>query len=64
MNVSQRVITKSVSRFIPLIGAVGVGAFTYYDTNQVAATAIELFASDGKVVTSEKEEIGRKDDEL
>jgi hypothetical protein len=28
------------------VGAVGVGAYAYYDTSQVAATAIDLFAKD------------------
>lgn len=39
-------IGKAVSRWVPLIGAVGMSAYAYYDTNQVAATAIELFSSD------------------
>jgi hypothetical protein len=36
--------TKGASRLMPLVGAVGVGAYAYYDTTQVAKTAIELFA--------------------
>ncbi len=44
VNLSERVITKSLCRFIPLVGAVGIGAYAYYDTSQVAATAIELFS--------------------
>ena len=44
VNLSERVITKSLCRFIPLVGAVGLGAYAYYDTSQVAATAIELFS--------------------
>lgn len=43
VNVSERIITKSLSRFIPLVGALGLGAYAYYDTTQVAATTIELF---------------------
>jgi hypothetical protein len=46
VRVTQRVIAKTLSRFVPLIGALGVGAYAYYDTTQVAATAIELFSSD------------------
>jgi hypothetical protein len=32
-----------------MVGAVGVGAYAYYDTRQVARTAIELFSDDGSV---------------
>lgn len=46
VQVTQKMIGKTVSRWVPLIGAVGVSAYAYYDTHQVAATAIELFASD------------------
>jgi hypothetical protein len=31
---------------VPLVGAVSVGAYAYFDTNQVAKTAIELFSKD------------------
>jgi hypothetical protein len=48
VRVTQRVIGKSISRWIPVIGALGVGAYAYYDTTQVAATAIELFSKDLK----------------
>lgn len=43
MHISQRVIGKGISRWIPVIGALGAGAYAYYDTTQVARTAIELF---------------------
>src|SRR5204863_1051118 len=43
MRVTQRLIAKSVSRWLPIVGALGVAAYAYYDTAQVAATAIELF---------------------
>ena len=46
VRVTQRVIGKSISRWIPILGALGVGAYAYYDTTQVAATAIELFSRD------------------
>jgi hypothetical protein len=44
VQVSQKVLGKSVSRFVPLIGAVGVGAYAYFDTTRVAQTATELFS--------------------
>ncbi|MDD5336217.1 MAG: hypothetical protein PHS32_20975 [Rhodoferax sp.] len=46
VKVTQNVIGKSVSRLLPLIGAVGVGAYAYFDTTQVAKTAIALFSSE------------------
>ena len=45
-KLTQNIIGKGVSRFVPLIGAVGVGAYAYFDTTQVAKTAIELFSKD------------------
>lgn len=41
---SQRVIGQTISRFVPVIGALGVGAYAYYDTNKVAVTAMETFS--------------------
>lgn len=43
VRVTQRVVGQGISRWLPLVGALGVGAYAYYDTTQVAATAIELF---------------------
>jgi uncharacterized protein (DUF697 family) len=44
VKVSQRVVGKGISRWLPVIGAMGVGGYAYYDTRQVAKTAIELFS--------------------
>jgi hypothetical protein len=46
IKVSQRVIAKSVSRWLPVVGALGVAGYAYYDTAHVAATAIALFEQD------------------
>jgi hypothetical protein len=43
VTVSQRVIAKSVARWIPILGSLGVAGYAYYDTAQVGATAVELF---------------------
>ena len=45
VRVTQRAIGSSVVKWMPIIGAVGVGAYAYYDTAKVAANAIELFSS-------------------
>lgn len=43
VKLTQRTLSKGVSRWLPVIGALGVGAYAYYDTGQVAATAIDMF---------------------
>jgi hypothetical protein len=42
-KLAQRALGKGVARWLPIVGAVGVGAYAYYDTAQVAGTAIDLF---------------------
>ncbi|HUE88226.1 MAG TPA: EcsC family protein [Vicinamibacterales bacterium] len=44
--VSKRVLGRGVSRWVPLAGAVGVGAYAFYDTMQVGKTAQALFESE------------------
>lgn len=44
LRFSQRVIGQTISRFVPVLGALGVGAYAYYDTNKVALTAMETFS--------------------
>lgn len=44
--ITRSVIRKGAARFVPLLGAVTVGAYAYFDTMQVAKTAMELFAHD------------------
>jgi hypothetical protein len=46
IKISQKAFSKGVSRWLPVVGAVGVGAFAYYDTARVASTAIKLFSSE------------------
>lgn len=43
IRITQQTIGKGISRWVPVAGALGVGAYAYYDTGQVARTAIELF---------------------
>src|SRR5690606_20301508 len=43
LRLSRQVLNKSVTRWLPLVGAVGVGVYAYADTRQVARTAIDLF---------------------
>lgn len=46
VTLTQRAIGKGLSRWLPLVGAAGVGAYAYYDTSQVAKNAIELFGQE------------------
>ncbi len=45
VKVTQTLVGKGAARMVPLIGAAGVSAYAYYDTRQVAKTAIELFSA-------------------
>lgn len=46
IRVTQRVIGRALSRWVPVAGAVGVGAYAFFDTRQVGKTAIALFSQD------------------
>lgn len=46
LKVTQRAVGKGLSRWLPVVGALGVGAYAYYDTGQVASTAIAMFGGD------------------
>jgi hypothetical protein len=48
IKLSQRGIGSGIARWLPVIGAAGVGAYAWYDTRQVARTAIKLFAMESK----------------
>ncbi len=44
VKLSQRGVGHGLARWLPVIGAMGVGAYAWYDTRQVARTAMDLFA--------------------
>ncbi len=46
LRIAQRTIGKSLARWVPIAGALGVGAYVYRDTEKVARTAMELFANE------------------
>ena len=45
VDVSRRLVGRGITRWLPVVGAVGVGAYAWYDTRQVARTAIALFSA-------------------
>ena len=46
LSVSKRLVGRGIARWLPVIGALGVGAYAYYDTGQVARTAMTLFGAE------------------
>ncbi|WP_243042887.1 EcsC family protein [Dyella sedimenti] len=51
IKVTQRAVGNGLARWLPVAGAVGVGTYAYYDTRQVARTAIAMFS--GAIETAE-----------
>jgi len=47
--VSQRAMGRALSRWVPIAGAVGVGAYAFYDTVQVGKTARALFEQEAPI---------------
>ena len=45
LRVTKRLIGGGLARWLPVVGAVGVGAYAWYDTRQVARSAVRLFAA-------------------
>ena len=56
VKVGQRAIGKTVARFAPVIGAIGVGGYAYYDTSNVAKTAMALFSKELVVLEDDSAE--------
>lgn len=44
ITLSHRITGRVISRWLPAIGALGVGAYAFYDTAQVAKTTMELMS--------------------
>ena len=58
VKVTQRLIGRGISRWLPVVGAVAVGGYAFYDTMRVAENAIELFAHKVIEVSSESNDDG------
>ena len=46
MSLSQRIASRAAARWLPVIGALGVGAYAYHDTAEISRTAMTMFESD------------------
>lgn len=54
VRLSQQLVGAGAARFMPVLGAVGVGGYAYYDTTRVAASAIALFESQAAKPSAEQ----------
>ncbi len=54
VSVSKRIAGRGIARWLPVVGALGVGAYAYYDTAQVARTAIALFGQEAADAAAKK----------
>ncbi|MBI5269797.1 MAG: hypothetical protein HY856_08990 [Burkholderiales bacterium] len=56
VKITQQGVAKATSRWLPVVGAMGVAAYAWHDTRQVARSAAELFerpvdvVGDGEVI--------------
>jgi hypothetical protein len=48
--ITHRTLGRSIARWVPVAGAVGVGAYAFYDTVQVGNAARELFEQPDAIV--------------
>ena len=60
LRIMQRSASRLVTRWVPLLGAMGVAGYVFVDTGRVADASIELFAADvrieGQVESKAKDE--------
>ena len=54
LRLGEKIVGKSLSRWVPLIGAAGVSAYAYFDTRQVGLAALALFEREQVVDLSAK----------
>lgn len=52
IHLSERLAARIASRWVPIVGSVGVGAFAFRDTSRIARTAVEMF--EGNVSVEER----------
>jgi len=55
IRITQRLAGNAIARWLPIVGALGVGAYAYYDTGQVAETALDLFRREIEVEEPRRE---------
>ena len=43
LHLGQKAASRVLSRWVPVVGAAGVGAYAWWDTRQVGRAALQLF---------------------
>jgi hypothetical protein len=46
LQLGQQAAGRAIARWVPLVGAAGVGAYAWWDTRQVGRAALELFENE------------------
>lgn len=54
VKLSERALGSSLARMLPVAGALGVGAYAWYDTRQVARTAIAMFSGEVEFIPADR----------
>lgn len=54
VKLSERTLGSSLARVLPVAGALGVGAYAWYDTRQVARTAIAMFSGEVEFIPADR----------
>jgi hypothetical protein len=54
VKLSERALGSSLARMLPIAGALGVGAYAWYDTRQVARTAISMFTHEVEFIPADR----------
>jgi hypothetical protein len=57
VKLSSRALGSSAARLLPVAGALGVGAYAWYDTRQVARTTFGMFADEVEIVAGRSIEV-------
>lgn len=53
VKVTQKALSSAISRWVPIVGSAGMGAYSFYDTKRVGRTAMESFALDVELIPSD-----------
>ena len=54
VKLSERTLGSSLARMLPVAGALGVGAYAWYDTRQIARTAFAMFSHEVEFVPARR----------
>ncbi|TAM95996.1 MAG: hypothetical protein EPN40_09765 [Rhodanobacteraceae bacterium] len=54
VKLSERTLGSSLARMLPVAGALGVGAYAWYDTRQVARIAIAMFSHEVEFIPADR----------